>query len=121
MPAGRTRTALDLDEALRGGDPIDREALRELPLADAFDVIASSIVSLPHPGPAASRPPRRRLVLLVAAIVVALGATAAASAVLLGAHTGLFPDKAQQAIGGPGEALNPAASDFRSVALQQPL
>jgi hypothetical protein len=57
-------------------------------------------------------------VLVVAATMLALGAGVAASAVVFGAHTGLFPTEAEQEMGGPGEALNPAARDFRAVALQ---
>jgi hypothetical protein len=37
---------------------------------------------------------------------------------VLSAHTGHFPTKAEEAMGGPGEALNPAAPDFREVALE---
>jgi hypothetical protein len=36
----------------------------------------------------------------------------------LTAHTGRFVPKAEAPVGGPGEELNPAAPDFRTVALQ---
>jgi hypothetical protein len=61
---------------------------------------------------------RRRTVFAIATAVVAISAGVATGAVVLGAHTGLFPSKAEQAMGGPGEALNPAAPDFRAVALE---
>jgi hypothetical protein len=51
-------------------------------------------------------------------VVIAITAGVATGAIVLGARTGLFPTKAEQAMGGPGEALNPAAPDFRDVALQ---
>jgi hypothetical protein len=60
--------------------------------------------------------PRRLLV--VSATMLAIGAGVATGAVVFGAQTGLFPTKAEEAIGGPGEALNPAAPDFRTVALE---
>jgi hypothetical protein len=56
--------------------------------------------------------------LLVAVAIVAISAGVATGAVVFGARTGLFPTKAEQAMGGPGEALNPAAHDFRAVALE---
>jgi hypothetical protein len=106
---------LDLLEAC---DPVERSALVSEGIEGALDEIGAAI---------ASRPPRaarrrsmgaRRRMLIVAATMLALGAGAAAGAVVFGAHTGLFPTKAEQEMGGPGEALNPAAPDFRAVALQ---
>jgi hypothetical protein len=106
---------LDLVRAL---DPVGGSVLASEGIEGALDEIGATISSQP------SRPPRRgsmgarRRVLIVAATMLAIGAGVAAGAVVFGTHTGLFPTKADQAIGGPGEALNPAASDFRSVALQ---
>ena len=57
---------------------------------------------------------RRALVLAAAVLAVSAGL---ATAAILTAHTGRFPTKAEEAMGGPGEALNPAAPDFREVAL----
>src|SRR5437879_2417238 len=56
--------------------------------------------------------------LVIAAAMLAISAAVATGAVVLGARTGLLPTKAEQAMGGPGEALNPSAADFRAVALQ---
>jgi len=112
-----------------------REASGSLELWEACDPVAPSALlsegierALEEIGAAiTSRPPRatrhrsrgvRRRVLVVAATMLALGAGVAAGAVVLGAHTGLFPTEAEQEMGGPGEALNPAAPDFRAVALQ---
>jgi len=58
-----------------------------------------------------------RVVVLIGAAVIAIGSAVAAGSIL-SAHTGSFPTKAEEAMGGPGEALNPAAPDFREVALQ---
>jgi hypothetical protein len=58
------------------------------------------------------------MLVVAATILVIGGVVAAAGAVVFGAHTGLFPTKAEREMGGPGEALNPAAPDFRAVALQ---
>jgi len=102
---------------VRALDPVGRSALASKGIEGALDEIGTAITSQP------SQPARRRSmgarhrVLVVAAAMLAIGA-GVAGAVVFGAHTGLFPTKAEQAVGGPGEALNPAASDFRSVALQ---
>jgi hypothetical protein len=58
-----------------------------------------------------------RAVLLVGVALIAAGSAVAANAVL-SAHTGKYPSKAEVAMGGPGEELNPAASDFPDVAIQ---
>ena len=52
------------------------------------------------------------------ALVLVLGVGIAAGSGLFSAHTGLYPTKPEVAMGGPGEALDPAAPDFREVALQ---
>lgn len=119
MTAG-SRGATDPLELLERCDPARRSALASGEIADAFDEIGAAIVAeerRPRRGSQRVGTPRRNLVVLAAAIAALAGGVATA-AVVLGAHTGLFPTKAEQAMGGPGEALNPAASDFRKVALQ---
>ncbi len=113
-----SRLASDPLDLVRALDPVRRTALACKGIESALDDIGAAISS--HP----SRPARRRSVgarkrvLVIAATMLAIGAGVATGAVFFGARTGLFPTKAEQAVGGPGEALNPAASDFRSVALQ---
>jgi hypothetical protein len=110
-----SRQVSDPFDLVRALNPVQRTALASDGIEDALDEIGFAIVS---------RPARRRSlgarhrVIVVVATMLAIGAGVAAGAVVLGAHTGLFPTRAEQAVGGPGEALNPAASDFRSVALQ---
>lgn len=111
-----SRLVSDPFDLVRALDPVRRTALASKGIEGALDEIGFAITSQP------SRPARRRSmgarrrVLVVAVTMLAIGA-GVAGAVIVGAHTGLFPTKAEQAIGGPGEALNPAAPDFRSVAL----
>ena len=115
--------SLDLLKKL---DPVDRSALADEGLESALDELGAAIASQPSRAP--RRPPRtrrrrsvvaRHRVLVVAATILAIGAgVAAAGTVVFSAHTGLFPTKAEQEMGGPGEALNPAAPDFRAVALR---
>jgi hypothetical protein len=104
-----------LDLLLEGCDPVKAPTLRSDGLERALDELGAAITTR-------SRRPRRlfsrpRMVALIGVAVVVTGAAVAAGAVLT-AHTGLFPSKAEQATGGPGEALNPAAPDFREVALR---
>jgi len=113
-----SRLASDPLDLVRALDPLGRSALASDGIESALDEIGTAITSQP------SRPARRRSMgarhrlLVVAATMLGIGAGVAAGAVVFGAHTGLFPTKAEQAVGGPGEALNPAAADFRGVALQ---
>jgi hypothetical protein len=106
----------DITSLLRSIDPVDRIALSSPGIDGAMDELGVAI-----PGsPARSR--RTRLsrpffALGLAAVVVVIGASVATAA-MLGAHTGRTMPKAEVTIGGPGEELNPAAPDFRSVALQ---
>jgi hypothetical protein len=58
------------------------------------------------------------MMLVVALLIAALGAGVATGAAVFGARTSIFPSKADKAVGGPGEALNPAATNFPTVALQ---
>jgi hypothetical protein len=113
-----SRRASGAVELLEACDPVGRSALVSVGIEGALDEIGAAITSRP---PRARRrrsmgAPRRLLV--VSATMLAIGAGVATGAVVFGAHTGLFPTEAEQAIGGPGEALNPAAPDFRTVALQ---
>jgi hypothetical protein len=113
--ARRASGSLELLEAC---DPVGRLALVSEGIEGALDEIGAAITSrLPHGARRRSMGARRR-VLVLAATMLVIGAGVAAGAVVFGAHTGLFPSKAEEAMGGPGEALNPAAPDFRAVALQ---
>jgi hypothetical protein len=109
-----------VETLLEACDPVDRAALSRDGVERALDEIGAAITARSRrSSPATWRPrlARRRTALIVGAAVVALGA-AVASAAVLSAHTGLFPTKAEEAMGGPGEALNPGAPDFRDVALE---
>jgi hypothetical protein len=110
--------ASGLLDLLETCDPVRRSALAGEGIAGALDEIGAAITSRPARAPRPRSTGRRRTVLVVAAASVAIGASVATGAVLLGARTGLFPTKAEEKMGGPGEALNPAAPDFRWVALQ---
>jgi len=111
-----TDSVLDL---LRTSDPAPPSSLHGAGIEIALDEIGRGIRSRPRRRPLRRRATdRRRAALLVVAAVLVLVASVAAGAAVLGAHTGLFPSKAEEAVGGPGEALNPAAPDFRAVALQ---
>jgi hypothetical protein len=105
-------------ELLEACDPVVRPVLASERIEGALDEIGASITSGPR------RTPRRRLiggrraVLVVAVAILVISAGVATGAVMLSAHTGLFPTEPEVAMGGPGEALNPAATDFRKVALQ---
>ncbi|HMJ00771.1 MAG TPA: hypothetical protein VK488_13120 [Gaiellaceae bacterium] len=108
-------------ELLEACDPVVRSALASEGIEAALDEIGAAITSRPGPAPRATRrrsSGRRRTVLVVAAGMLAISAAVATAAVMRGAHTGLFPTKPEVAMGGPGEELNPAAHDFRAVALQ---
>ena len=111
----QARGSLDLLEMC---DPARRSALASEGIEGALDEIGTAITSRPRRAPRHRGIGGRRTVLVVAAAVVAISAGVATGAVVFGARTGLYPTKAEQAMGGPGEALNPAAPDFRAVALQ---
>ena len=114
----RHADALDL---LRARNPVGRSALAGARIEGALDELGDAIAGGPRP---AARPrPRARIgrpstALVLAAVVLAIGAGVAAGAGVFSAHTGRYPTKAERAMGGPGEALNPAAPDFRAVALK---
>jgi hypothetical protein len=105
-------------ELLEACDPVERSTLVGEGIEGALDEIGAVITSRPPRAARSRSMGARRSVLVVASTMLAIGAGVAAGAVAFGAHTGLFPTKAEEAMGGPGEALNPAAPDFREVALQ---
>lgn len=117
---GDPRSAPDPLDLVERHNPARPAALASRGIEDALDALGGAII-------ASDRAPRttgrrsfgsRRRLLVVAAGVAAIAAGGATGAIVVGAHTGIFPSKADQAVGGPGEALNPAASDFRAVALK---
>jgi hypothetical protein len=105
-----------IDGLLETYDPVERSALVTEGIESALEEIGAGI-AVTRRAPQRRSIRRRRAVLLVGAAVLVTSATVAAGAVL-SAHTGRFPTKAEVAMGGPGEALDPAAPDFREVALE---
>lgn len=104
-------------ELVRQLDPLAGATLATPEIAAAAGQLANAIASLSRP----RRAPRsRRLKLAFAAAIAAavVGVGVATAAGVFHARTGLFPSPAEVPAGGPGEELNPAAPDFRSVALQ---
>jgi hypothetical protein len=111
-----------LDRLLRNADPCATSNGVWQSVVTALDDIAAEITSQGRRTPrrtSTRRINRRRgrLALVLAAAALVLGSGVAAGA-LLRAHTGSFPTPAEERVGGPGEALNPAAPDFRRVALK---
>lgn len=128
-----------VNDLLAASDPVRSLDLDAGSLDSTLDEIGAAIVSSPRTEAAyAHRRPRpfarrRLLVALVAAGVVVLSASGIAAAALT-ARTGQFqptpeqiasasPAQAEEMqsnldMGGPGELLNPGASDFAAVALQ---
>jgi hypothetical protein len=110
-----------LGELIEAIDPIDSSILGSAGIESALEEIGAAIASRPRPrgrARAVGRWARRpRYIVALGLAVVAVGSAFAADAVLT-AHTGKFPTQAEVAMGGPGEALNPAARDFRAVALE---
>jgi hypothetical protein len=109
-------------ESLAAIDPIERSALSDERIEGALEALGLEITRRPRRPRAAPRFRGRRLgrppaVLVIGAALIAVGSAVATGAVL-SAHTGQYPTKAEEAMGGPGEALNPAAADFRKVALE---
>jgi hypothetical protein len=108
-------------ELVEAIDPVERSILNSVGIEGALDEIGAAIANRPRrvARPSAVRRWVRepRYLLAVGLALVAVGSAVAAEAVLT-AHTGKFPTKAEVPMGGPGEALNPAAPDFRAVALE---
>jgi hypothetical protein len=109
-----TDTSLELLERL---DPAARTRLTAAGVEDALDDLACEISQHRRQGRKHSDGARLRFAIILATIVAA-GAGVATAAVVIGTHTGLFPSKTEVPVGGPGEELNPAAPDFRQVALE---
>ncbi len=103
-------------ELLRRLDPVAGADLGTSGIEEAMGRLAHAIVRQPG----ARRAPARRLKLAFAAAIVAaiVGVGVAAAAGVFHARTGLFPSTTEIPMGGPDEELNPAAPDFRRVALQ---
>jgi len=101
---------------LRHCDPVATARLLDEGLEEALDAVAREITCRSRRVTHRPSHPRLKLAIVVA-VLVALAGGVATAAVVLRAHTGLFPSKSEVPIGGPGEELNPAASDFRSAAL----
>lgn len=118
-PASR-RTSETL-ALLKACDPARGARLARQEIEDALDELGAAIASRPVDTPHIPRKRSvtgRRAVLLAATLALVIGAGIATAAVVWSAHTGRFPTKEEEAIGGPGEALDPTAPDFREVALQ---
>jgi hypothetical protein len=115
----RATRAADVGELLTSCDPIDREALTGAEIEEVLDAIGASLSRQPfrrqHTVGAVAR---RRIAVALVAAAVAVSAGIAAAGVIFTAHTGRVVPKAEEPMGGPGEELNPAAPDFRTVALQ---
>lgn len=121
--ATHSLTATDPLKLLGGANPV-LEIPQSSGIDDALHELAQAIRHEPYEvsrrrkwlGRAASG---RRLRIALAAGIVALAAGGiATAAAVLHAHTGIFASGADVQPGGPGENLNLAASDFRSVALK---
>jgi hypothetical protein len=84
-----------------------------------LDDLGVAIAATPRgqSSPHLQRSRRPRMAVLVGATVLVAGAGIATAAVM-SARTGQYPTPAEEKMGGPGEALNPAAPDFRDIALQ---
>jgi hypothetical protein len=113
-------SAHTVDELVEAVDPVKRSNVATDGVEASLDALGAAILSRPRRSHASrlrrwTRGPR--VVLLIGAVLLAAGSAVAADAVLT-AHTGKFPTKAEVAMGGPGEALDPAAPDFRTVALE---
>jgi hypothetical protein len=117
---GSSRPTADPVGLLKDCDPVRQAALSTESIDQALAELGFGIVSRSQ-GPAPVRRRKRvttRRGLLVAAAIALLGVSAAAATVVLSAHTGRYPTSAEVPAGGPGELLDPSASDFRTVALE---
>jgi hypothetical protein len=112
----RRETHTETTMLLTACDPAARLVLANPRIDGALDALGAAIVAAPTP-PRRSRVSRPVLALAFAVAAVAIGGGVAAGAVL-SAHTGATVPPADVPMGGPGEELNTAAPDFRSVALQ---
>jgi hypothetical protein len=121
MTSNRTRSGGDpLDRLLEACDPVHLPALSGAEVEDALEELGAVLLDAL---PARSQPAPRRLIgrprtTLLAATAVLVTAGAVTAGTVMTAHTGHFPTKAEEKMGGPGEGLNPAAADFPDVALE---
>jgi hypothetical protein len=97
-------------------DPVARVDLGTPGIEEAMARLAHTIVRQPLLR-SASRSRRLKLAFAAAIVAAIVGVGAAAAAGVFHARTGVFPSTTEIPMGGPGEELNPAAPDFRSVAL----
>lgn len=112
-----------LDALLRARDPLDRASLESAPIERALEAVGAAITMRSRP----VRPMQRarpgwsggsRRAGLIAGVAVLSTTAAVAGGAVRSAYTGLLPaTKADVAMGGPGEELNPAGSNFRVFAL----
>ena len=105
-------------ELLKADDPIRSSTLAGEGIEAALDEIGAAITGVPRRAPRRRTISGRRTVLVVSVAILAIGAGVATGAAVWSARTGQFPTKAEQAMEGPGEELDPAAPDYRAVALQ---
>lgn len=84
---------------------------------EALGQVARAIMRQPHTTRRRALSSRLKIA-LAAGVVALIGVGVATAAVVLHAHTGIFPSGPNASVGGPGEELNLAAPDFRSVALK---
>jgi hypothetical protein len=116
--ARQASTSLD---PLKADDPIRSSTLAGEEIEAALDEIGAAITGMPRQAPRAARRRSiggRRTALVVTAVILVISAGIATGAAVWSARTGQFPTKAEEAIEGPGEELDPAAPDYRAVALQ---
>lgn len=110
-----------VDRLLAAADPAPSEVLATEEIATALDAICASVVRAHRRDRGRQRrhrfaAPRRAFIVGIALLV--LGGAATAATRLLTAHTGIYPtQKWEIQAGGPGEELNLAAPDGRTVAL----
>jgi hypothetical protein len=108
---------IDIARLLTASDPAARLAPTAPGLDHALDALGAAIAAAPVSAPG-SRRPSRPLVAVGLAVVAILVGVGVATGGILSARTGIIQPPSEVPIGGPGELLNPAAPDFRSVALQ---
>jgi hypothetical protein len=116
----RSHDPVDPLELFERSDPARRVDLANVSISEALDDVGAAVLASERLRRRRSRSvltSRRNLVPVAVAIAV-IAAGVATAADVLSAHTGIFPSKPDQALGGPGEALNPAAPDIRKVALE---
>jgi hypothetical protein len=109
-----------LDRLLDECGGVEASTLTTEDVRVALDDIGAAIVArslADRPTPRKRSVVRLRTALLIAAALLVTSAAVTAGT-LMTAHTGQYPTKAEEKVGGPGEELNPAAPDFPDVAVQ---